>query len=64
MTKINKVNTFWQTNLQGVMQRQDPDKIPDSYSPLHVNVSTDKPGTWITRKGTDLLATTQVGNGV
>lgn len=55
---------IWIPRLDSMNQRQDLDKIPDTYSPLLVNISVDKPGSWSTRKGLDLLATTQVGVGV
>lgn len=51
-------------DLQGMIQRQDPDKIPENFSPLLINISLDKPGTWSKRKGSDLLGSTQAGNGV
>ncbi len=54
----------WIPRLDSMNQRQDLDKIPDTYSPLLVNISVDKPGSWSTRKGTGLLATTQAGVGV
>jgi hypothetical protein len=51
-------------DLQGMIQRQDADKIAENQSPFLQNISLDKPGTWSKRKGSDLLATTQAGAGV
>lgn len=42
-------------------QRFDMDKIPDNYSPMLLNISNDKPGTWTKRKGTALLGTSSTG---
>lgn len=55
---------IWIPRLDSINQRQDLDKIPDTYSPLLVNISIDKPGSWSTRKGIDRLATSQAGLGV
>lgn len=60
----NEEKILWIKDLGGMMQRQDMDKIPDNMSPLLVNISLDKPGTWRKRKGSDLLATTASGSGV
>jgi len=51
-------------NLGGMNQRQDFDKISDLESPLLVNISLDRPGTWRKRKGSDLLGSTLAGTGV
>jgi hypothetical protein len=53
----------WISDLGGIIQRQDMDKIPDNSSPLLLNISLVKPGTWMKRKGTDLLGTTLAGSG-
>jgi hypothetical protein len=55
---------IWLDNLQGMIQRQDMDKIPLNYSPLLVNVSNSKPGTWGKRSGSVILGTDTGGNGV
>lgn len=55
---------LWIDNLQGISQRQDPDKIPSNSSPLLLNISMTKPGTWVSRPGNALLGTEQSGVGV
>ena len=48
-------------DFQGMIQRQDPDKIPDNYSPLLVNQSLVKPGIWSKRQSCGILSTTRSG---
>ncbi len=43
------------TDLQGINQRQDVDKIPTNRSPLLVNIDVSKPGSWRKRKGTVII---------
>jgi hypothetical protein len=51
----------WMADLQGMNQRQDLDKIPFNASPLLVNISLSKAGSWRKRSGTDMLSTTLAG---
>lgn len=55
---------YWISDMQSMNQRQDLDKIPDSSSPLLVNISLARPGTWMKRKGSSLLGTHRSGKGV
>jgi len=52
---------MYYVNFQGIVQRQDPDQIPEGASPLLINISVDKPGTWSKRKGSLLLGTLYAG---
>lgn len=60
----NEPTIYWIDDFVGMIQRQNTDKIPLNASPLLKNISLDKPGSWIKRKGSDLLASTQAGAGV
>lgn len=55
---------IWISDLMGMVQAQDADKIPANYASLLVNISLDKPGTWAKRKGSLMLDATYAGNGV
>ena len=63
-TQEQKLNPYFVDDLQSIIERQDADKIQENYSPLLINISLDRPGTWIKRKGSSLLSGTQAGNGV
>ena len=53
------------TDLQGMNQRQDPDKIPDNASPLLLNISLARPGTWSKRPGSTILSNiSRAGTGI
>lgn len=62
----NKLDTqlYWFSDFLGMNQRQNWDVIPPNQSMLLRNVTMDKPGALTKRKGSDLLATTQAGDGV
>ncbi len=61
--KIDKTQVQFITlsSFGGISQRQDMDQISDNYSPLTVNVSNDKPGTWSKRNGIPQLGSTRSG---
>lgn len=64
MIPNSSAQLYWIDNFAGIIQRQDPDKIPVNCSPLLKNISLGKIGSYVKRSGTDRLATTQAGNGV
>lgn len=55
---------YWIQDLLGVYQRQPMHRIPPNTSPLLVNISLDKTGSWAKRPGSDLLGTTSSGTNV
>jgi len=63
--KLDSSQIYWITDLQGLNQRQDMDKIPDNYSPYLINIAVDKPGTWRKRPGSKLLSgASRAGSGI
>lgn len=58
------MSIIWVPDLYGMNQRQAPDEIPDYSAHILKNISLAQPGAWSKRKGTDLLSSTQAGNGV
>lgn len=64
MAESQQKKWYWIDKFFGMSQRQDMDQIPDGASPLAVNVIFDKPGTVAKRPGTDMLGSTQTGNGI
>lgn len=63
-TSYGEEKIYWLDDFIGVIQRQNSDRIPLNASPLLQNIALDKPGSWRKRGGSDLLSTTQAGNGV
>ena len=64
ITDKNQQHFITVNQLMGMNQRQNPDDIPDNYSPLLVNISTDKPGVWASTNGRYPLHTLRTSGGI